>query len=157
MSGQAHRGSGALERELFAALAAAGRPLTPAEALAALGRPLAYTTVMTTLARLQEKGALVRTPAGRSFTYALAVAPDTLDATLTARQMARVLDRGTNRAEALARFVADLGPDDERLLAELLRAQAGPNDHVTSNDADSVGTPTAGTTVLGSESAETSP
>jgi len=111
-----------LERELFAAIAAAGRPLTPAEARDALGQPLAYTTVMSTLARLHDKGALTRSPAGRSFAYGLAVGPDTLDATLTARRMARALDGGANRAEALARFVADLGPDDERLLADLLLA-----------------------------------
>gem|GEM_PF-746169 len=122
MAPRSRRGPGMLERELFAAIAAAGRPLTPAEAREALGRPLAYTTVMSTLARLHDKGALTRSPAGRSFAYGLAVGPDTLDATLTARRMARALDGGANRAEALARFVADLGPDDERLLADLLRA-----------------------------------
>jgi len=121
MPSRRRREPGALERELFAALAAAGRPLTPAEALEALGQPLAYTTVMSTLARLHDKGALTRTPVGRSFAYAPAVRPDALDATLAARQMTRILDRGANRAEALARFVADLGPDDEKLLAEILR------------------------------------
>jgi predicted transcriptional regulator len=114
------REPGALERELLALIAAAGRPLTPAEALAELGEPLAYTTVMTTLARLHDKGALTRQPAGRSYAYALAAAPDTLDAALTARQMTRLLGAGANRAEALARFVADLRPEDEQLLADLL-------------------------------------
>jgi predicted transcriptional regulator len=121
------REPGALEREVLAAIAAAGRPLTPAEALAELGTPLAYTTVMTTLARLHDKGALTRRPAGRTYTYALAAAPDALDAALTARQMSRLLDAGANRAEALARFVADLSPDDEKLLADILAGhQARP-------------------------------
>jgi len=156
MSGQSRREPGALERELFAALAAAGRPMTPAEALAALDRPLAYTTVMSTLARLQEKGALTRAPAGRSFAYALAVAPDTLDATLTARQMTRALDRGTNRAAALARFVADLGPEDERLLTGLLRAHAGSGD-TDSDDAERADTANAvPPSTAGSTPAETS-
>ncbi|CAJ62325.1 MULTISPECIES: BlaI/MecI/CopY family transcriptional regulator [Frankia] len=114
------REPGALEREVLAAIAAAGRPLTPAETLAELGEPLAYTTVMTTLARLHDKGALTRTPAGRSYTYAPAADPDTLDAALTARQMTRLLGAGTHRAETLARFVADLRPEDEQLLADLL-------------------------------------
>ncbi len=114
------REPGALEREVLAAIAAAGRPLTPAETLAELGEPLAYTTVMTTLARLHDKGALTRRPAGRSYAYALAAEPGTLDAALTARQMTRLLGAGANRAEALARFVADLRPEDERLLADIL-------------------------------------
>lgn len=35
--------------------------------------PLAYTTVMTVLSRLADKGVLVRTPAGRGFVYSPAV------------------------------------------------------------------------------------
>ncbi|WP_239308194.1 MULTISPECIES: BlaI/MecI/CopY family transcriptional regulator [unclassified Frankia] len=125
------REPGALEREVLAAIAAAGRPLTPAETLAELGEPLAYTTVMTTLARLHDKGALTRQPAGRSYTYALAAGPDTLDAALTARQMTRLLGAGANRAEALARFVADLRPEDEQLLADIL---ASHHTHAGSDD-----------------------
>jgi predicted transcriptional regulator len=125
------REPGALEREVLAAIAAAGRPLTPAETRADLGAPLAYTTVMTTLARLHAKGALTRQPAGRSYTYALAADPDSLDAARTARQMTRLLGAGANRAEALARFVADLDPDDEQLLADIL---AGHHPHAGTHD-----------------------
>jgi hypothetical protein len=42
--------------------------------------------------------------------------------------MSRLLDAGADRAGVLARFVADLSPDDERLLTELLaegRPQVG--------------------------------
>ena len=49
---------------MLACLAAAGRPLAPAEVLAELGGGLAYTTVMTTLSRLHAKGAVSREPAG---------------------------------------------------------------------------------------------
>ncbi len=56
---------------------AAGRPLTVREALDALnaGRtpPLAYTTVLTVMSRLADKGALTRTPRGRGHQYAPAV------------------------------------------------------------------------------------
>ncbi|SBW27949.1 BlaI/MecI/CopY family transcriptional regulator [Protofrankia symbiont of Coriaria ruscifolia] len=123
MARRPRREPGALEREVLAAIAAAGRPLTPAETLAELaelGEPLAYTTVMTTLARLHAKGALTRAPAGRSYAYAPATAPDSLDAALTARQMTRLLGAGAHRAETLARFVADLRPEDEQLLIDIL-------------------------------------
>lgn len=121
------RPRGALEREVIAALAAADHPLTPAEALAELDGGPAYTTVMTTLSRLHAKGALVREVDGRAYRYALAASVDTLESSLTARQMRRLLEAGTDRAGVLARFVADLQPEDERLLVELFKtASASP-------------------------------
>ena len=41
-------------------------------------------------------------------------------ASVTARRMSRLLNSGQDRADVLARFVADLSPEDERLLAQLL-------------------------------------
>jgi Predicted transcriptional regulator len=121
------RPRGALEREVIACVAAAEHPLTPAEVLAELDGGLAYTTVMTTLSRLHAKGALVREVDGRAYRYALAASVDTLESSLTARQMRRLLEAGTDRAGVLARFVADLQPEDERLLVELLKtASASP-------------------------------
>jgi len=117
---RAGRARGALEREVIAALAAADHALTPADVLAELDGGLAYTTVMTTLSRLHDKGALVREVDGRAYRYALAATVDTLESSLTARQMRRLLEAGTDRAGVLARFVADLEPDDERVLVELL-------------------------------------
>jgi predicted transcriptional regulator len=68
---------GSLESEVMELLWAADGARSVREVLEGLnaGRrpPLAYTTVMTVLARLAEKGALVRTPAGRGFVYAPAV------------------------------------------------------------------------------------
>jgi predicted transcriptional regulator len=115
------RPRGVLEREVIACVAAAEHPLTPAEVLAELDGGLAYTTVMTTLGRLHAKGALVREVDGRAYRYALAATVETLESSLTARQMRRLLEAGTDRAGVLARFVADLEPDDERLLVELLK------------------------------------
>lgn len=97
-------------------LAAARTPMTPADVQAELDRELAYTTVMTALTRLHEKGAVTRERAGRGYAYSWAA--DT--STLTARRMRRLLDRGSDRHGVLARFVAELGPEDERLLAQLL-------------------------------------
>lgn len=114
------RRRGALEQEVLGCLAAAGRPLTVAEVNAELGDGLAYTTVLTALSRLHAKGALHRAPCGRAFAYSLASDPTTVQASVTARRMARLLDSGQDRADVLARFVADLSPADERLLTEVL-------------------------------------
>src|SRR3954447_1675186 len=114
------RRRGALEQEVLACLAAARRPLTVAEVLTELGGELAYTTVMTTLSRLHAKGALTREPAGRGYAYTLPADPAAVGAAVTARRMSRLLDSREDRAGVLARFVADLAPEDEQLLADLL-------------------------------------
>lgn len=124
MSAGAQRPPGGLEREVLAALAAARRPLTAGEVQVELGGGLAYTTVMTTLTRLHAKGALTRDMSGRAYCYALAGGPAGVDAAVTARRMRRLLDAGADRAGVLARFVADLSPHDEQLLADLLAAEA---------------------------------
>ncbi len=114
------RRRGALEQEVLGCLAAAGRPLTVAEVLADLDDGLAYTTVLTSLARLHGKGVLSRKPAGRAFAYSLVVDPEAMGASVAARRMSRLLDTRHDRADVLARFVADLSPADEELLAMLL-------------------------------------
>jgi predicted transcriptional regulator len=118
------RPRGALERQVLACLGAAGRPLTAGEVLAELGGGLAYTTVMTTLSRLHAKGALTREPAGRAYAYRLPGDPADVGASVTAHRMRRLLDAGEDRAGVLARFVANLSPEDERLLADLLARPA---------------------------------
>lgn len=115
--GPARRSRGGLERDIRFALAASDGPLTPAQVRDALGGELAYTTVMTVLARMHEKGELTRAPAGRGYAYAAIADP----AELTARRMRRLLDdQDTDRAAVLARFVDALGPGDEELLRGLL-------------------------------------
>lgn len=126
MSGTPGRPRGALEREVLACLAAAGRPLIAGEVLADLGGGLAYTTVLTTLTRLHGKGALTREPSGRAYAYALAGSLEAIPASLTAGRMRRLLDAGDDRAGVLTRFVADLSPGDERLLTELLDGRSQP-------------------------------
>jgi predicted transcriptional regulator len=121
------RPRGALEREVLACLAAAGRPLSPGEVRAELGDDLAYTTVMTTLSRLHRKGALSRQRAGRGYAYGLAGGPDAAQASMTAHRMLQLLDAGEDRAGVLSRFVADLRPEDEELLNGLLAADPGPD------------------------------
>ena len=128
MSGTAGRAAGALEQEVLASLAAAGRPLTVAEVQADLGSELAYTTVMTTLSRLHAKGALRRQSAGRAYAYTLATPLNAVPASLTASRMRRLLDAEADRASVLANFVAHLDKDDERLLADLIDVRSRPTD-----------------------------
>ena len=109
------RSPGSLGQEVLAALAAADRALTPGEVCDVLGAELAYTTVMTVLARLVEKGVLTRERAGRAYAYRR-----TAPAEVTARRMRGLLDAGNDRADVLTRFVGALSPEDERLLGELL-------------------------------------
>lgn len=114
------RPSGGLEQAVLAALASASTALTPAEVQQQLDGNLAYTTVMTALARLHEKGVVTRQKQGRGYAYQW----DADQATLTARQMRRLLDREGDRSAVLAKFAAELGPEDGRLLADLLTSPA---------------------------------
>ena len=117
-SGERRR-RGALEQQVLGCLAVSAGPMTPAQVQQALGADLAYTTVMTTLARLFEKGALSREPSGRAYRYQLSGDPGSIAANVTAHQMHRLL-AGTDRAQVLSRFIADLDPGDEALLMSLL-------------------------------------
>lgn len=112
----ARRPSGSLEQEVLAVLATTRQPMTPADVHMALEHELAYTTVLTALMRLHEKGAVTRERSGRTHVYLWAADASTL----TARRMRRLLDHGEDRESVLARFVAELGPEDGRLLAQLL-------------------------------------
>lgn len=120
MSATAARGRGELEREVLAAVAAAHQPVSVGSVQAELGGGLAYTTVMTTMARLESKGALTRTLSGRAYLYALCGDPDQVEASIAAHRMRSALDSLGDRAGVLARFVAELSQDDERLLRHLL-------------------------------------
>jgi predicted transcriptional regulator len=111
------RPSGTLEQEVLAILAGEAGPCTPAQVRRHLHKGLAYTTVMTVLTRLYEKGLVARTQSGRAYAYSYV----TDGATLAARQMGQLLDGVGDRGAVLSRFVDGLSPADERLLGELLR------------------------------------
>ena len=115
------RQRGGLEHEVLAVLAADGGAMTPGQVRDALGAGLAYTTVMTVLARLSEKGLVTRKRVGRAYAYT-AIRDE---AELTARQMQKLLDAGDDRAAVLSRFVGTLTDEDERLLVDLLHHAEG--------------------------------
>ncbi|MBO2459945.1 BlaI/MecI/CopY family transcriptional regulator [Actinomadura violacea] len=110
------RAKGGLEAEVLAVLKDAGAPLTPREVGERLARPLAYTTVMTVLARLYDKGAAGRERAGRGYAYSFLRD----EAGRRAVQMRRLLGGVDQRADVLAHFVSELSPEDEDVLLRLL-------------------------------------
>ncbi|WP_326954128.1 BlaI/MecI/CopY family transcriptional regulator [Amycolatopsis sp. NBC_01286] len=112
----ARRAPGALEAEVLAILWEADDPLAPAEVQERLDGDLAYTTVVTILSRLHDKGVAAREKQGRSFRYhAVEDEPG-----LAARRMTKVLDNEPDRRSVLARFVSNLSKSDERELRKLL-------------------------------------
>lgn len=110
------RRSGELESEVLAALWAAPGPLVPAEVQEAVGGDLAYTTVMTILVRLCDKGLIERSKAGRAYAYRPVVA----ETDVVADQVRRLLDLGQDRRAVLQGLLEGLEPGDETLLRELL-------------------------------------
>lgn len=112
------RPAGALEAEIVATLWAADEPLTPSAVQHELEGGLAYTTVMTALTRLHEKGVVSRERAGRAYAYR----PVLDQPGITAAQMRRLLESGEDREAVLARFVGALDAADEQALEALLRA-----------------------------------
>ena len=112
------RPAGELEASVMAALWAADAPQTPGQVQQSLGAGLARTTVTTILSRLHEKGIVDRRRQGRGYAYF----PVQDAHGLTARRMHTELDRDSDRHTVLARFVAQLSEDDERVLRDLLES-----------------------------------
>ena len=116
------RAAGALESAVLGVLWHASAPLSPGEVRETLARTdsagasLSYSTVVTILTRLHEKGSLSRERDGRAFRYA----PVSDEAGLAARRLSQLLDRSPDREAVLSRFVADLSERDEELLRSLL-------------------------------------
>jgi predicted transcriptional regulator len=122
---------GPLERRVMQQLWEHG-PRTVAQVVDGLNagaeRKLAYTTVMTILARLYEKGFTSRRIVRRSYTYGASVDERTLADAIGRRELSRLIAR--YGATQLARFAEDLsGPRSD--LTERLRelSKLELNDH----------------------------
>ncbi|MDF3298901.1 BlaI/MecI/CopY family transcriptional regulator [Streptomyces tropicalis] len=114
------RARGELEGEVLAALWTVGGPVSAAVVQEKVAGA-AYTTVLTILTRLCDKGLVTRRREGRSHVYA---AVDD-QAGLAAAGMHSLLDEGGDRAAVLARFVSDLSAEDEQMLEQLLHGDPG--------------------------------
>lgn len=119
------RPAGELEAAVLAALWVSPEPLTPSEVRDAIDESLAYTTVLTTLVRLYEKGRVDRERQGRAYAYS--PADDVTEQ--AAAQMRALMERTGDREAVLANFVGGLDEQDglelRRLVNRLLRRRSG--------------------------------
>jgi predicted transcriptional regulator len=108
--------SGELEWRVLEILWQRDEWMTPAEVHALIRRspPLAYTTVMTVLVRLHDKGMVTRRREGRGFVYSTVATRDEW----TAQRMSEVLASAGDRDAALGHFVGEL----DRVELDRLRA-----------------------------------
>lgn len=110
------RAMGALEEEVMAYLWSADCAASPAEVHQAVAPELAYTTIMTILTRLYEKGRLSRGQRGRAYTYE----PVSSEAEHRAAKMQHTLVDAGDRGAVLSQFVESLDPQDVTTLRKLL-------------------------------------
>lgn len=112
---------GELEAAVMDVLWDRGGWQTPGEVHEALSaeRKLAYTTVMTILVRLWQKGRVERQRDGRAFAYRPLQSREEHAAT----RMAAVLTGAKDRPLALSHFVDDLSPADRAQLRRMLRGR----------------------------------
>ena len=110
------RAMGALESEVLQCLWAADTPLTPGEVLDMSGDDLAYTTIMTILTRLWNKGLVDRTRDGRAYRYS----PRMTEAELMASRMRSVLQTSANQRATLSHFVETLSKREANALRKAL-------------------------------------
>lgn len=117
--------SGELENRVLEILWSHDHPLTAREVHDVLSedRKLAYTTPMTILVRLYDKGLLLRGRSGRAFTYR----PVKGREESAADRMRQVLATAGDPTIALSRFVEALPDRDRAQLLEALRASDGPS------------------------------
>ena len=117
--GAIRRPAGALEAEILGILRTAGEPLSPGEVreriTAGEQQALSYSTVVTIMSRLYDKGLLARQRAGRGFSYS-----PVDEASLAANRMSSALQSGIDRDAVLSRFISGLSRRDARLLRTLL-------------------------------------
>ena len=116
------RPDGAFENDVLRVLWAAERPLLPGEINERLDSGYAYTSVATILTRLQAKGLVLRTQAGRAFAYEPAVdEPD-----LAVRRIGELLDSSSDRAQVLTRFIGGLPAREAKAIRALLDTSTFP-------------------------------
>lgn len=100
-----------------------GRPVTVPDVQRHLSktRNLAYTSTMTVMSRLHEKGLLERSEERRPYAYWAAVPREDFTADL----MLGILSELGDRKAVLARFVEKIGAQDARLLKHLTSRRKG--------------------------------
>lgn len=115
------RPMGSLEADVLDVLWRGDEPLTPGEVLDALDAGLAYTTVMTILSRLWQKGLVERTKQGRAFAYRAVLS----EADLAAGRMREAMAATSDRMATMSRFVDTLDKRETAALRALLEESGG--------------------------------
>ena len=111
------RAQGDLETQVLKAVWNADREVTPAEVREVVDESVAYTTIMTVLTRLHDKGLLRRRKDGKVFRYRAAVS----EADLAAVRMEADLRRASDPQAVLSSFVSTLTDSEQDALRRLLR------------------------------------
>lgn len=125
MTGTRSRGRGELEREVLEILRRHAQPVGAADVQSAFTAPTpAYTTILTVLDRLIEKGEVTRhaeSPRKVRFAARLSAAEN------ASVSMHRALEDTGDRRAALLQFAGDLDPDDVAMLrAALAKRRRAP-------------------------------
>lgn len=114
---------GKLEQRIMDYVWESDRPLTPGEVQEGVCCDLAYTTVMTELSRLQEKGILQRKKKGRAFAYF----PKVSKKKFAEKNLAELFEGlvGSYGKYAISEFIDSVKRDPEsiKLLQEFLKKQ----------------------------------
>lgn len=128
---------GDLERQVFLLVRGSGRASVAdvTERLSAEGRPLAYTTVMTVMTRLFEKGYFLRRRQGKAYLYE-ARDQAALAGELGGRAFREALER--YGAPALLGFVRNLSPEQRAVVARLLEDDAVADEDDDGRSGDNV-------------------
>lgn len=126
---------GDLERQVFLAIRVSGRSSVAetAERLHSEGRPLAYTTVMTVMTRLWEKGYLFRQRHGKAYVYE-ARDQGEIAGELGGRAVREALEK--YGAPALMGFVRNLSPEQRAIVSQLLNEESTPESGRSKEDLD---------------------
>jgi predicted transcriptional regulator len=113
---------GDLEADVMEAIWALGRATVHdvVERLAAADRELAYTTVMTVMSRLADKGLLDKQKDGAAYVYAPAASKEEFTRRTVGTVLSELLDDFT--APAMSQFVDLVGEQDDAAIDALARA-----------------------------------
>lgn len=112
---------GPLERRIMELVWARGE-LSVRDIFRAFEESLAYTTVMTTLDRLYQKGLLLRRLEGRAYFYAPSVSEAEFERAVARGLLAQLLERAAPQAEPLLSCIVEAVTEhDQELLDELDR------------------------------------
>ncbi|MEY9962070.1 putative transcriptional regulator [Streptacidiphilus sp. MAP12-16] len=133
---------GELENEVMTRVWQWNRPVTVREVLEDLlrERELAYTTVMTVMDKLFQKGWLRREQEGRAFRYE----PVSSREAYTAALMNDAWATSDNPAAALVHFFGMMSPEQQEALRDALRVAAPPSaEHSTEQTAEEAAEETA--------------